>query len=198
MQVAFTTFKNPDSTSTSDLMKKAQAIYSTGGASEKATEAALGRSQQQALSAGMQNLVSSGLAGTTMAGGLGSKFQEEVAVPARLAAQASRESSLANLYMQQASYQASRPQPSTITKHIPWAHKTATPGAAASAPAASQNMTYQGPKPVTPSAERPWSGLLGQTGQSDWVGPAQTTVTMADGRVFTMDNAGRLSATAAK
>lgn len=57
--------------------------YGPGGDFGKDVEAGLQRGRTQALSSGMQNLVSSGLAGTTMAGGLGKKYEEEVAAPTR-------------------------------------------------------------------------------------------------------------------
>ena len=58
----------------------------TGGTAEAATEAAIGRGRKKAVAQGTQSLVSSGLASTTTAAGLGKKFEEEVGVPARLAA----------------------------------------------------------------------------------------------------------------
>ena len=58
----------------------------TGGVSEQATEAAIGRGRTKAVAQGTQALVTSGLASTTQAAGLGKKFEEEVGVPARLQA----------------------------------------------------------------------------------------------------------------
>ena len=61
--------------------------YETGGTFERATEAKIGRAGEKATASGMQALVSSGLAGTSIAAGLGKKFEEEVGQPARLEAQ---------------------------------------------------------------------------------------------------------------
>ncbi len=61
--------------------------YETGGTFEKATEAKIGRAGEKSVASGMQALVSSGLAGTSIAAGLGKKFEEEVGQPTRLEAQ---------------------------------------------------------------------------------------------------------------
>ncbi len=61
--------------------------YETGGTFEKTAEARIGRAGEKATASGMQALVSSGLAGTSIAAGLGKKFEEEVGQPARLEAQ---------------------------------------------------------------------------------------------------------------
>lgn len=59
-------------------------LYSPEGSFGKGFEAQLERGRTKALAQGTQQLVSSGLYGTTTAAGLGKKFEEEVAVPARL------------------------------------------------------------------------------------------------------------------
>jgi len=59
-------------------------MYSPGGAFGKGFEAQLERGRIKSLAQGTQALVSSGLYGTTMQAGLGKKFEEEVATPARL------------------------------------------------------------------------------------------------------------------
>lgn len=64
-------------------LTKAKAYYESGGGYGKGVEAGLERERTQAMSSGMQSLVASGFAGTTMAGGLGKKFSEEVGVPTR-------------------------------------------------------------------------------------------------------------------
>lgn len=64
-------------------IQTAMAQYKEGGGFGQGVEAGLQRGRTQAMSSGMQNLVSSGLAGTTIAGGLGKKYEEEVAAPTR-------------------------------------------------------------------------------------------------------------------
>lgn len=66
-----------------EALTKAKAYYEPGGGYGKGVEAGLERERTQAMSSGMQALVGSGLAGTTMAGGLGKKFAEEVGMPTR-------------------------------------------------------------------------------------------------------------------
>lgn len=59
-------------------------LYSPEGAFGKGFEAQLERGRTKAVAQGTQQLVSSGLYGTTTTAGLGKKFEEEVATPARL------------------------------------------------------------------------------------------------------------------
>lgn len=66
-----------------EALTKAKAYYEPGGDYGKGVEAGLERERTQAMSSGMQALVASGFAGTTMAGGLGKKFAEEVGMPTR-------------------------------------------------------------------------------------------------------------------
>lgn len=65
-------------------LQRAMAQYAPGGGFGKGIEAGLERGRTKALASGMQSLVSTGLAGTTMAAGLGKKYEEEVAAPTRL------------------------------------------------------------------------------------------------------------------
>lgn len=58
--------------------------YKKGGGFVKGAEAKLERAKKKDVAAGMQSLVSSGLAGTTMAAGLGRRWEEEVGEPGRL------------------------------------------------------------------------------------------------------------------
>ena len=85
--------------------------YKPGGSYGAGVEAALGRGRTQTLSSGMQNLVSSGLAGTTMAGGLGKKYEEEVAAPTRAGVESVRAERISGLQvmlaqMEQGGHQA--------------------------------------------------------------------------------------------
>ena len=58
--------------------------WGKGGGFVKGAEATLERTKKRDVAGGMQNLVSSGLAGTTMAAGIGKKWEEEVGAPSRL------------------------------------------------------------------------------------------------------------------
>lgn len=58
--------------------------WGKGGGFVKGQIAQLERRKTRGVAAGMQSLVSSGLAGTTMAAGLGKKWEEEVGTTARL------------------------------------------------------------------------------------------------------------------
>ena len=77
--------------------EKAIAQYGPGGGYGVGVEAALERGGKKALASGMQGLVSAGLAGTTMPAGLGKKFEEEVAMPARAQVEETRAQAVANL-----------------------------------------------------------------------------------------------------
>ncbi len=92
-------------------IQAAMARYEEGGGYGKGVEAGLERGRVKAISSGMQNLVSSGLAGTTIAGGLGKKYEQEVAQPARAQVEETRASALSGLQlmlaqMEQGGYQA--------------------------------------------------------------------------------------------
>lgn len=78
-------------------LQRAIAYYKEGGGYGKGVEAALRRAETKAVASGTQGLVSAGLAGTTMIGGLGKKFQEEVGMPARARVEETRAQALANL-----------------------------------------------------------------------------------------------------
>ncbi len=71
------------STAARSALQKAMGRYKPGGSFGAGIEAGLERGRVKSMSAGMQNLVSAGLAGTTIAGGLGKKYEEEVAAPTR-------------------------------------------------------------------------------------------------------------------
>ena len=77
--------------------EQAIAQYGPEGGYGKGVEAGLKRGGTQAVASGMQSLVSSGLASTTMAAGLGKKYEEEVAAPARARVEETRAAAIANL-----------------------------------------------------------------------------------------------------
>ena len=85
-----------------EALRKAKAQYAPGGGFGKGVEAGLERGRVKAVSAGMQNLVSAGLAGTTMAGGLGMRFEEEVAAPTRAGLEEERTRAISGIEMQEA------------------------------------------------------------------------------------------------
>lgn len=83
-------------------IQKAKALYAPGGGFGKGVEAGLERGRVKAMASGMQGLVGAGLAGTTMAGTLGKKYEEEVAAPTRLGVEERRAQALAGLEMGEA------------------------------------------------------------------------------------------------
>ena len=83
-------------------ISEAKAYYQPGGGFGKGVEAGLERGRTKAMASGMQGLVSAGLAGTTMAGGLGKKYEEEVAAPTRFNVEDQRAQALSGIAMQQA------------------------------------------------------------------------------------------------
>ena len=80
-----------------EALTKAKAYYEPGGGYGKGVEAGLERERTQVMSSGMQALVGAGLAGTTMAGGLGKKFTEEVGMPTRARVEETRAERLSAL-----------------------------------------------------------------------------------------------------
>ncbi len=91
-------------------IQRAKAQYAPGGSFGKGIEAGLERGRVKAVSSGMQNLVSAGLAGTTAAGGLGLRYEEEVAAPTRANLESERARLTSSLEMQEAGmgFQASQ------------------------------------------------------------------------------------------
>ncbi|KKN68769.1 hypothetical protein LCGC14_0447890 [marine sediment metagenome] len=83
-------------------LRRAKAQYQPGGGFGKGVETGLERGRVKAVSVGMQNLVSAGLAGTTMAAGLGTKFEEEVAAPTRASLEEERARAISGIEMQEA------------------------------------------------------------------------------------------------
>lgn len=83
-------------------IKRAKAYYRPGGGFGKGVEAGLERGRVKAMASGMQHLVGAGLAGTTMAGGLGKRYEEEVGAPTRLSVEEQRAQALSGIEMAQA------------------------------------------------------------------------------------------------
>lgn len=84
-------------------IQRAKAQYAPGGGFGVGVEAGLERGRVKATALGMQHLVGAGLAGTTMAGTLGKKYEEEVAAPTRLGVEEQRAQAISGIEMQQAS-----------------------------------------------------------------------------------------------
>ena len=83
----------------SAAFEKALSYYRPGGGYAKGVEASLVRGEKKSTASGMQSLVSSGLAGTTMAAGLGKKYQEEVAAPTRARVEETRVGQMSSIEM---------------------------------------------------------------------------------------------------
>ncbi len=84
------------------LFGEAKKLYDPKGAFMAGTEAAISRGGKRAVASGVQQLASVGLAGTSMIGGLGKKYEEEVGVPARERATTARLGALAGLLQAEA------------------------------------------------------------------------------------------------
>ena len=66
------------------LLDEVIGTYSPGGSFGAGTEAMIDRQKTKAIGQGTQSLISSGLYGSTMTAGLGTAFEEDVAMPTRL------------------------------------------------------------------------------------------------------------------
>ena len=91
----------------SSLFAEAKKIYEPGGGFMAGTEAAISRGSKRAVASGVQQLASVGLAGTSIIGGLGKKYEEEVGMPARAQATTTRLGALAGLLQAEAGATAS-------------------------------------------------------------------------------------------
>jgi len=94
-------------------IREAKAYYQPGGGFGKGVEAGLERGRVKAMASGMQHLVGAGLAGTTMAGGLGMRYEEEVAAPTRMGVEERRAQALSGIAMQEAGWGQQRGQAAT-------------------------------------------------------------------------------------
>ncbi len=83
-------------------LQRAKAQYAPGGGFGKGVEAGLERGRVKAMASGMQGLVGAGLAGTTMAGGLGLRYEEEVAAPVRAGVEERRAQAISGIETQEA------------------------------------------------------------------------------------------------
>ena len=94
-------------------IREAKAYYQPGGRFGKGVEAGLERGRVKAMASGMQHLVGAGLAGTTMAGTLGKRYEEEIAAPTRMGVEEQRAQALSGISMQQAGWAQQRGQAGT-------------------------------------------------------------------------------------
>ena len=88
------------------LFGEAKQLYAPGGGYMAGIEAAISRGSKRAVASGVQQLASVGLAGTSVIGGLGKKYEEEIGMPARSQAVTARLSALSGLLAQEAGVQA--------------------------------------------------------------------------------------------
>ena len=77
--------------------QEAMAYYKEGGGFGAGIEAGLERGRTRSMASGMNALIGSGLAGTTMAAGLGKKYEEEVAAPTMAGVESTRAQNLSAL-----------------------------------------------------------------------------------------------------
>lgn len=144
------------------LFKEAKALYAPEGEYMGGIEAQVKRGEKRAVASGMQGLAAAGLAGTSMMGGLGKKYQEEVAMPALAQAESTRLSALAGLYQSQAGAEAQMaPRYTTQRTYAPQSYGGASrrpqpvtqvqPTRRAAAPTAAKPVAPTA-KPVVPAA----------------------------------------------
>ncbi|KKL63083.1 hypothetical protein LCGC14_2178640, partial [marine sediment metagenome] len=91
----------------SSLFAEAKKIYEPGGGYMAGTEAGIARGSKRAVASGVQQLASAGLAGTSIVGGLGKKYEEEIGMPIRQQATTARLGALAGLLQAEAGATAS-------------------------------------------------------------------------------------------
>lgn len=91
----------------SSLFAEAKKLYAPGGEFMAGTETAISRGRKGAVASGVQELASAGLAGTSIVGGLGKKYEEEVGMPTRERATTARLGALAGLLQTEAGATAS-------------------------------------------------------------------------------------------
>ncbi len=84
------------------LFEEAKKLYDPKGEFMAGTEAAISRGSKRAVASGVQQLASAGLAGTSIVGGLGKKYEEEVGMPTRARATTQRLGALAGLLQAEA------------------------------------------------------------------------------------------------
>ncbi len=85
-----------------DIFGEAKKLYDPKGAFMAGTKAAISRGSKRAVASGVQRLASVGMAGTSMIGGLGKKYEEEVGMPTRARATTARLGALAGLLQAEA------------------------------------------------------------------------------------------------
>ncbi len=84
------------------LFAEAKELYAPEGEFMAGTEAAISRGAKRSVASGVQQLASAGLGGTSIVGGLGKKYEEEVGMPTRARATTARLGALAGLLQAEA------------------------------------------------------------------------------------------------
>ncbi len=172
----------------SDLFAEAKGTLAPGGGFMKGVEAQVGRGRKRAVASGMQGLAAAGLASTSMMGGIGKKYEEEVAQPALAVATTARLSALSGLLREEAGMTASlatrystTPQGSSGGYSRPFASKPSAPSTPRDSGPRERSATYglsrnerAGKKRFPTTATRPTLNL----GKSlpDPVGTWQATI----------------------
>lgn len=99
------------------LFAEAKKLYAPGGGFMAGTRAELKRGRTRAIAGGMQGLAAAGLAGTSMAGGLAKKYEEEVAAPTLARATSARLAGLASVLTAEAGAEMQM-APRTTTQQV--------------------------------------------------------------------------------
>ncbi len=128
------------------LYEAAKAMYAPGGKFMAGTEAGIERGRKKAVASGMSGLASAGLAGTSMMGGLGLKYEEDVAAPTRARATSARVGALAGIMQSQAgAYAQLAPRTTTQQTTTPYAQQYGMPSKPAGATPQPSLQIYQPP-----------------------------------------------------
>jgi len=130
-------------------------IYSPTGSFGQGIESGIERGRKKAVSQGMQSLVSSGLASTTTAAGLGKRYEEEVAQPARERSEDIRFERLAGVMGQKAGFIERREDTGPNFSEI--------------ASLAQQVGRGQATRRAPRKKAKPWYGSRMEAAQSGWI-----------------------------
>ena len=170
----------------SSLFAAAKKIYAPGGGFMAGTEAGIARGSKRTVASGVQELASAGLAGTSIVGGLGKKYEEEVGMPARERATTARLGALAGLLQAEAGaelqiaprygYQAPTPSygggqtpvarrqqmPRQVATQAMPTRQLAQPQQPQQQPQQQPRLTLNFPKKFAPAGQ--WQATIGGTG----------------------------------
>lgn len=162
----------------SDIFAEAKKIYAPGGGYMAGTEAAIARGSKRSIASGVQQLASVGLAGTSIIGGLGKKYEEEIGMPTRARATTARLGALAGLLQAEAGATASLATRYTTTPYTPYGGGGGATSIPSVAPRTAQPRTVAQPQQQRPQQQPPlptlnfpktfapagqWQGTIGGT-----------------------------------